>query len=181
MSDAQQQGRALAVDAEVLPVEEAAGLVVKAVGQQGLVEGAHFAGAAGVHDTVDGAGLVLDAQGVDLNTGLCRPLFGVCIKDGQYAFVIHPQVYTFEELRVHGLLSAADVQALTAAADRVKRQSNRLQLRLQRRRQARAQGLDVADPAVARWIAKSDRVADMATAVLGGQGGLHGKGPFFNG
>ena len=154
-------------DAEELSIEEAAGLVVKTVALQGFVEGAQLAFATGAHDAVDNANLVLDGNGEDLQGArACRPLFGVGIKDGEYAFVIHPRVYTFDELCEHGFLSVADVLVLTHAAKRVVRQSNRMQLRLLRERQARAQGLDLADPKVARWIKQSRSMADAASDVL---------------
>ena len=156
------------IDAEELSIEEAAGLVVKTFAQQSFVEGAQLAASAGVHDAVDGARLVLDGDGMDLNTGLCRPLLGVCIQGGEYVFVIHPRFYTFDELRSHGFLSDEDVRVLRYAADRVRRQSNRLQLRLLRLRQAQAQGMDLSDPKTVRWIKQSRRMADAASEILGG-------------
>ena len=156
-----------AVDADELAIKEAAGLVIKTMAQHCFIEAAKLAGTAGLHSAVNNPSLILDSQGVELKgASACRPLFGVCMKDGHYAFVIHPRVYTFDELCEHGFLSVADVLVLTHAAKRVVRQSNRMQLRLLRERQARAQGLDLADPKVARWIKQSRSMADAASDVL---------------
>ncbi|WP_148077275.1 hypothetical protein [Comamonas sp. BIGb0124] len=162
--------KGLDVDADELPLGEATRLVVKTMVQQRFVESAKLSCTAGLHETVNHARLIFDGQGEDLQgTDSCRPVFGVCIQNGQYVFVIHPNVYTFDELCEHGLLSVDDVLVLTHAANRVRRQSNRIQLRQQRERQAREQGLDPAAPEVARWIKKSRSAADAATEILGSQ------------
>ena len=156
-----------AVDADELSIKHAAGLVIKTMAQQCFVEGAKLAGTAGLQGTVNDTSLILDSQGVELQgASACRPLFGVCMKDGHYAFVIHPRVYTFNELSEQGFLSEIDVLVLTHAAKRVVRQSNRMQLRLKREREAREQGMDMTDPQVIRWIKQSRAMADVVTVTL---------------
>ena len=156
-----------AVDADELAIKEAAGLVIKTMAQHCFIEAAKLAGTAGLHSAVNNPSLILDSQGVELKgASACRPLFGVCMKDGHYAFVIHPRVYTFNELCEQGFLSEDDVLVLTHAAKRVVRQSNRTQLRLQREREASEQGMDMTDPEVIRWIKQSRAMADVVTNIL---------------